>query len=1406
MRNHLFFYQKPVMLLLLVLLLTAIHPMHAFANPISSAPLQDDTDPNILAALNAAAATLGWQGDLEGYTLDSAAYYESYPRDAQGCGDGAGTLEVFSAEGWGENLEEYTPGSYEMDLAGYDTIQVIEALDFHGHPARKISNYDDFYGVNDQVINLNQSEDFLWLMGEHLFQVRDDVAHETYECPNPFPADAQRLAEALYTAAVQYGLETGPVEATEAPTPQASPTTAAQIVLRASKSGFSEDIQTYNNTENAASVSISGQVTDLLSGELLPGAAVEIISGAGAVSAVSADDGSYTLTAAVPGGSGSTQTVLSFNLEMTADLRIEVMSFTMADFLSDGVSTTELQATAYDRLGNALPGRALEFAVQSADGSPWGGITVSNNITDDFGAASAELTSARVEPGTITNRELQLISVIVTDTETGVQGRAQIEVKHFFPQVDYYPTLPTCADCAPFPITVTVLDPLENPAAGIAVTAQLQSGSGELMTDKLAGAGSSMVSAETGADGQVTLYLKPITQDLKSESALSILVYEEKTNASANLQVNVQPLDIALAKIEQVAYTGVTNTNAYFYIHLKEILHRDLPLDRLGLERNSPVKYLVDIKQYYSDGSGTSPGYLETTYLTRTESGGIVLKDFNNNPPTPHVVPVNDGVTFYRVRVDAVDNDSGNPIYDPYLPNNDTIIAVRTGSPDGWLHTFLMNGVLSPSNHTGALIKCSASFLPGLGDAVTLIDALNEGYRLSQSVKGNEWDLYALGQKLAEASLGDAADAAGLSEKAASRVGIAGKIANCIKDHTIIELQARSQNTGSVSPCGVSCLQITRFVYPQGLTGEYNATFDPFFHGWITDIEGYQGVLVMTPPRGNAEVYDAALSPLNGSWKAEENGVTLFILPTDQVYTLQMNSPGDANVTIYEPGGGTNRRTINHVVEPESAITGFVNLSPGSDYAMSLDTNGDGQIDETLNPQIKAMDVSRPSVTEFSPTDESGANTTILAAFQDEGGSGINPGSFKIVVDGIDLTEYADVSDNGISVDISNLAAGEHHVAVGVRDGDGNTGLAEWSFQSSGTGFGGLGLPMILGSVLAGLLGLAGVVAFAMILLRKPKPQYGGPPGHYPPYMAPPKPSGTKRTLLLVGTGVIGFGCLCLTGIGLLFGVINAGSALGGVDIQAVEIEAIAAEDDNPVDDLVPDLAPAAPVADQPISPQATLEPVQPTAPMDDPIVAPQQDPVEPPTGGPWANAENPEDWLFYEDFLEMDNGWEEIQDEKFSTGFHEGGTYGFYFNVGKIIRVLQSPFDQAGMMGDMEVTISAISPEGSGFYGAMCRVIDLDNFYMVTVDDEGLYSFVKRSGGEFITIVESQPLPAYQPLDTVRLRCIGDTMSLYVEDTYVSEFSDSEFVEGYTGIAAGTTGDAVGAMVLFNRFLVTLP
>lgn len=85
--------------------------------------------------------------------------------------------------------------------------------------------------------------------------------------------------------------------------------------------------------------------------------------------------------------------------------------------------------------------------------------------------------------------------------------------------------------------------------------------------------------------------------------------------------------------------------------------------------------------------------------------------------------------------------------------------------------------------------------------------------------------------------------------------------------------------------------------------------------------------------------------------------------------------------------------------------------------------------------------------------------TRIAARFRD-GGSGIDPASVRLRVDGHDVTRYARVNDEGIRFR-EDLAPGRHVAEVVVRDRAGNATRHAWSFVvvDRGYGYGGYGQP-----------------------------------------------------------------------------------------------------------------------------------------------------------------------------------------------------------------------------------------------------------------------------------------------------------------------------------------------------------
>ncbi len=89
-----------------------------------------------------------------------------------------------------------------------------------------------------------------------------------------------------------------------------------KIILKASKDGYASVQHEIDNDENLGSIEISGKVTDESTGEPIEGANVEVVRGADPASATTGTDGTYTITAIIPEGSGS-DTGEDINFELT---------------------------------------------------------------------------------------------------------------------------------------------------------------------------------------------------------------------------------------------------------------------------------------------------------------------------------------------------------------------------------------------------------------------------------------------------------------------------------------------------------------------------------------------------------------------------------------------------------------------------------------------------------------------------------------------------------------------------------------------------------------------------------------------------------------------------------------------------------------------------------------------------------------------------------------------------------------------------------------------------------------------------------------------------------------------------------------------------------------------------------
>ncbi len=200
-------------------------------------------------------------------------------------------------------------------------------------------------------------------------------------------------------------------------------------------------------------------------------------------------------------------------------------------------------------------------------------------------------------------------------------------------------------------------------------------------------------------------------------------------------------------------------------------------------------------------------------------------------------------------------------------------------------------------------------------------------------------------------------------------------------------------------------------------------------------------------------------------------------------------------------------------------------------------------------------------------------------------------------------------------------------------------------------------------------------------------------------------------------------------------------------------------------------------------------------------------------TGG--SATKQPANVLFKDDFSDPASGWFSLADSDGITDYDEG----FYR-----IRVDTIGSDGNGMdmwsrpdlnlEGDISIAVDATKIGGpdENVMGVMCRyskINDAYNFYYFMIGSDGYVAIAKMkdSNSELISGEEMTPSDAINTTITnhIRADCIGDTLTLYVNDTKVATATDGDFTGGDVGLIAGTFSEP-GVDIHFDNFIVTKP
>jgi len=180
---------------------------------------------------------------------------------------------------------------------------------------------------------------------------------------------------------------------------------------------------------------------------------------------------------------------------------------------------------------------------------------------------------------------------------------------------------------------------------------------------------------------------------------------------------------------------------------------------------------------------------------------------------------------------------------------------------------------------------------------------------------------------------------------------------------------------------------------------------------------------------------------------------------------------------------------------------------------------------------------------------------------------------------------------------------------------------------------------------------------------------------------------------------------------------------------------------------------------------------------------------------------------IFEDDFSRTSSGWDRYSDDETSTDYLEDA---YQIKVDKANWYTWA--NPGKTFVDVRVEVDAWKASGpDGDAAILCRYKDEENFYLIGITTDGYYGITKIKDGED-TLLGSDLLEFSSVIKTgagetnrLRVDCIGNRLSLYVNGEIVAEVTDGDLTSGDVGLASGTYDDP-GTDMRFDNIVVYRP
>ena len=187
---------------------------------------------------------------------------------------------------------------------------------------------------------------------------------------------------------------------------------------------------------------------------------------------------------------------------------------------------------------------------------------------------------------------------------------------------------------------------------------------------------------------------------------------------------------------------------------------------------------------------------------------------------------------------------------------------------------------------------------------------------------------------------------------------------------------------------------------------------------------------------------------------------------------------------------------------------------------------------------------------------------------------------------------------------------------------------------------------------------------------------------------------------------------------------------------------------------------------------------------------------------------------LFKDDFSSTASGWPRNKDNYGGSGDYDASS-GIYAIAPAAGKLHYATISNAGNIEDANVEVDATRSEATpktAYWGVVCRQsLNSNNDasgYSLAIQNDGVPAIWKVKDG--VPTLISDPKTSTKVKDPsatnhIRGDCVGDTLTLYVNDQKLAEASDQEFASGECGLYAASP-DGSGTNVSFDNFSVSKP